>query len=416
MQATTELALEEHRTRHGVALLSTEIAALRSTFPSMAVTPSPERAGLYDLTPGADIGVLVLGNRLISVRPKVDIERVFFLLSYTLRRARWLDDEFPYAGADSIVELIAQVFAQHLEVALARGVLQGYRTEEEVLSVVRGRIDVAQLVKRQYGRFPPIAVSFDEFTEDVELNRVLRAALARLLGLRLRYPTTEKRLRSFDSHLARVTLVEYDKRRLPRFTYNRLNARFETAVELALLILRSTSIEMPVGGTRAASFVVDMNKVFEDFVITTLRESLGEDEHTFPQGAQGRTLYLDRERRTRLEPDLSLWDAGKCVFVGDVKYKKTRSAQVPNADLYQLLAYITATGLTAGLLVYAAGEDAPGTRTVVNVGHEIEVVALDIGGSPESILREVDELATRIRGFATRARQQQSSTPSPTAA
>ena len=54
----------------------------------------------------------------------------------------------------------------------------------------------------------------------------------------------------------------------------------------------------------------------------------------------------------RLAPDLSWWDGPTCTFVGDAKYKNITGERVPNADLYQLLAYATAlepAGRAAGL-------------------------------------------------------------------
>ena len=64
-------------------------------------------------------------------------------------------------------------------------------------------------------------------------------------------------------------------------------------------------------------------------------------------------MHLDEAGRVRLQPDLSWWDGRVCTFVGDAKYKRTKDERVPNADLYQMLAYATALDLPGGLLVYA---------------------------------------------------------------
>ena len=99
-----------------------------------------------------------------------------------------------------------------------------------------------------------------------------------------------------------------------------------------------------------------MNRVFEDFVVVALREQLRLSDREFVQGARHRSLWLDRGRRVRLKPDLSWWDAGRCVFVGDVKYKRVQVAEIEHPDIYQLLAYSIATNLPGGMLIYAAGE------------------------------------------------------------
>ena len=88
---------------------------------------------------------------------------------------------------------------------------------------------------------------------------------------------------------------------------------------------------------------------------------------------------------------------GRCRFVGYAKYKGLDVAGFRHADIYQMLAYCTASGLASGLLVYAAGEAESGVHRVRNAGKTIEVASLDLNGSPEEILDEVGRLADRVR-------------------
>ena len=55
------------------------------------------------------------------------------------------------------------------------------------------------------------------------------------------------------------------------------------------------------------------------------------------------------------------------------------------ADLYQLHAYCTATGLGGGMLIYAAGEDEPGVHVVRESGKRLAIVALDLAGTPDQL-------------------------------
>ena len=68
-----------------------------------------------------------------------------------------------------------------------------------------------------------------------------------------------------------------------------------------------------------------------------------------------------------------------------------------HADIYQMLAYCTATDLPSGMLVYAAGEGEPGTYRVKHADKTIEVVSLELDGTPEAMLEEVRRLAQRVR-------------------
>ena len=77
--------------------------------------------------------------------------------------------------------------------------------------------------------------------------------------------------------------------RYPEIRYTRLNEHYRPAVELARLVLRSDSYELRHGAVRGTSFLVDMNRVFEDFVVVAIREALGVSEHSFLAGSEGTT-------------------------------------------------------------------------------------------------------------------------------
>ncbi len=91
------------------------------------------------------------------------------------------------------------------------------------------------------------------------------------------------------------------------------------------------------------------------------------------------------------------------MFVGDAKYKLIRDERVPNADLYQLLAYVSALDLPGGMLIYAEGEADPVIHDVRNSGKRLEVAALDLSGSLEEILLRIEQLADRVRALREEA-------------
>ena len=287
--------------------------------------------------------------------------------------------------------------------ALDRGNLRGYRLEEAALNTLRGRIRFSDQIKRRYGVFPPAEVRYDEFTEDIEENRLLKAGLDRLARMRIRSERARQSLRIFDKALEEVQLAFYNPRQLPEILYTRLNGHYRPAINLAKLILRSASFELRHGEIRASTFLVDMNEVFENFVVVALREALGQSERAFPQNARGRRLFLDQAEEVRLEPDLSWWDGPRCTFVGDAKYKQVAVSGIKHPDLYQLLAYTVAADLPAGLLVYAAGEGDHAAHRVTHLGKTLEVVPLDLSGGPNEILVQVDELANRVRNLRAQA-------------
>jgi 5-methylcytosine-specific restriction enzyme subunit McrC len=399
-----QLCLTEYETKRAVALTPTHRDQLQRLAPSVTVVPTVGCEGAYDLTPGSFVGVVHLDDALeVVISPKLPIERVLFLISYAIGQGRWLEAPAALGRADSLVEAIVRGFTYQLRRALERGVLQDYRAEDDALTTVRGRWRVGDQIRTRFGIVPPIEVTYDDFTEDIELNRLLRGALHRLLRLSVRDDRSRWPLRALDPKLSMVRLVDYDPHRVPQVALDRRSERYRGAVNLARLILTGVSFDLTPGEVGASAFLIDMNKVFEDFLVVALRDALGVSDRVLVQGASGKRLFLDTRDHIALKPDISLWKGGVCLFVGDAKYKRIRPDAYPNADLYQLTAYTIATGLPSGTLVYAAGEEGATVHEVIHAGKRLHLVALDLTVAPEGVLTQIAALASRIRKSAVAA-------------
>ena len=288
------LTLSEYATASDIRLSTDTRDALQALVPSLSITPAPGRSNHYNLTPGSSVGSVQVGDLAVVISPKLPISRVLFMLSYGLDPKAWRNSPFNYGEARSLVEAVIPGFLYHLRSALGPGVLQGYRVEEDTLQTVRGAIRFADQVRRQFGRCVPAEVRFDEFTIDITENQLLKAALTRLGRLRIRSEENRTGLRRYEAALDLVSNVEFAPRNLPAIIYTRLNDRYRPAIELAKLIIRSSSLEMRHGQMSGQAVLFDMNKVFEDFVVNALRETLRVSAREFVQGGSGKGLYLDR--------------------------------------------------------------------------------------------------------------------------
>ncbi|MGB3055253.1 MAG: hypothetical protein WBB52_10405 [Acidimicrobiales bacterium] len=397
------LKLTEYVPAKAVDLTPDEAGSLRRLLPSMSVSPSWEAPGTYDIVPGSEVGVVALDSRVVIVRPKVPADRVLFLLSFALDPIRWQDREATYASETDLVEGMAALYGRELNRALRRGVLQGYRVEEDSLTTLRGRVRFDDQLRRRFGMSAPIEVRFDDYTTDTDLNRLLLSALRRLSRLPIRSQRVRSTLSFCSSVLAEgVTAVDFTPATMPVIAWNRLNRHFKVAADLAELVIRSTSIEVAEGTRQGAGLVVDMNQAFEDFLRVALREALGLSSSSFPEGRKVRSA-LDVHGKIKLEPDLSWWQSGRCRFVGDAKYKRINVSGIKHPDLYQLLAYVIGLDLPAGLLVYAAGEAEAVEHVIPHAGKRLEVTTVDLSGKPTAILGRVDRLARRVRSLAAEA-------------
>lgn len=378
--------------------LAVDASGLASVGLAGAGNTSPPIAGsqvgdAYPLTAGSRVGVVLLPDgETLRVAPKLAIPQLMFLLSYAADPRGWKDIGPQYAGGD-LFAAVASAFVAHAERATRPAPLRGYVQVDEAVLTLRGRIRVGDQLARHAGLPLPLEVTHDEFTTDVPENRLLLGAAELLVRLPLVPTPVRRRLLRLRATLDGVapTRPGPDVRApLP----SRINAHYGGAMALAELLLRRTAITTTAGDTAGVAFSFDLNKVFEDFLTTSLRAAVrrhgGRLEVQVP-------IHLDVAGHIRMKPDLVWWKDGRHRAVLDAKYKALVDARFPNADAYQLLAYCTAMNLPEGYLVYARdGGATTRTHTVRHAGIEIRVEAIDVEQAPEDVLAAVGRLADRV--------------------
>ena len=396
------LDLQEYKPSEPVRLSMEDRDSLDAARLGISVSPASGANDWYVLTPGSTVGAVELDDLSVLIEPKIGIPKLLSMACYAIGAYKQRPlDEFDFSREKSLPDLLALALAAAARRAFAGGLLHDYRAEEDALYTVRGRIRVADQIRRRFSIPMPIEVGWDEFTDDIEANRLVKAAVGRLRRIRLRRTDARRGLVWVSGMLGNVSAVEFRPSEVPEVKFDRLNERYRNVVGLSRLILRHSAFESGRGEVRASGFTMDMNKVFEEFVTTALRESLSVSDRVLR--AQ-RHVPLDEGKRVSMYPDLTLWDGRRCVFVGDAKYKKTVSQRVPNADLYQLLAYTTALDLPSGLLIYAKGEDEPATHTVEHASKRLQIAALNLGGNFDAVLADVGRIAKLVRAQRDKAR------------
>ena len=355
----------------------------------------------WELRPSSHVGVFRCGDLNVVIRPRIPMDRVMFLVGFSLSPGDWGEAPFSLTIDDDILEAIVPAFVRLTQEAIRRGLLQGYRTEEAALSTIRGRIRVSEQVNRRYGWPMPVEVSHDDFTEDIEENRLLKTAIHLLGRMPVKSAEAIQGLNGLRPAFASVSLGTYRRGVVPEVHYTRLNRNYRPAVEMARLAIGSTLLEFLHGEAVGASLLVDMNRVFGTFVRTALRQELRLSESQWPAApTPGRPLHLAEEGQVRVNPGLSWWRGSRCVFVGDTRYTSAEDAGDGGghqSDIYRMLAYCTAADLPSGLLVYAGGQAESAVHRIRHSEKTIEVVSLDLSGTPGETLEQVQALAERVK-------------------
>lgn len=377
------------------ALAATKLVETSLTLDGMLRLRSGSLVGAVRVTAGQQQAEL-------HVRPKIEIARLFWLLGYARDPRGWRDDPVGLTHEDELVPAMAAAFTATASRALAAGVLQGYRTVEDTLPLVRGRLREADQLRARPGLALPVEVRYDDYTADIPENQILLSAVRRLHRVPGIPPTARNALHRIAAALADATPLIAGAP-VPDTPANRFNQRYQPALRLARLVLAGNSIEHGHGPTTASGYVFDLNSVFEQWLTTALRQAV---EARYGGRVTGQyQMHLDDARQLPLvRPDITWWDGRRCLAAVDAKYKVLKKTPPPG-DIYQMLAYCTALNLARGHLVYASpATTQPAEFRLTGSGVRIVVHSVDLSAPLAALQEQISQIAEAVAADAAPSR------------
>lgn len=382
---SADITLREHKARD-VTLFDDEVALLRREFAGRVDVVPTSSAGVYTLQSRQYVGFVVLPtSRVIGIRPKVQIDVLFAMLAKAHHLADFGPEPSAHTSVADLFEFVVGFFVSMVEELVARGILRGFEPHKDDLLALRGKLLVAETIRRRPVVRDRHWCAFTEFTADVPENRVLKLTCDTLLPFPYRrIPDLSCRLRRLLRILADVTLDPDAVGTFDRLVYHRLNEHYRPALALARLLLSCLSPGGARGPHQFLAFLVDMNSLFERYVTAVLQEAAVEhgDLSVIAQDVHS----LDLDRQVVVRPDVVVYRGDVPGLALDVKYKLDEASM----DIYQAMAYCHALGLQQAVLVYPASEGIAAVCHRIRPRGDIEVVtlSLDLSGGVADLRRQ----------------------------
>ena len=245
-----------------------------------------------------------------------------------------------------LLEVFIAEFLSAVGHVVKRGLRREYVPEQSNLFALRGKLLVSQQLRQNLQRPDRFFTDHDEFSPNRPENRLLHAALRKVLGVTVSQ-LNQRLARELTFVFADVPLSSNVREDLQRVRIDRGMSHYTDAVAWARLILQEESPLTGAGANDAPSLLFPMEALFEAFVAKHLAEQL---QHPLTLKTQARLHHLVRHQGAdwfRLKPDLLVRDAAGERLVLDTKWKLIDSRKsngtdkygLAQSDFYQLQAY-----------------------------------------------------------------------------
>lgn len=245
-----------------------------------------------------------------------------------------------------LLEIFTSEFLYSVEYIVKHGLRSEYRQRQGNLFALRGKLLISSHLRENLYRADRFFTEHDVFTMDRPENRLVRAALRRVL-LFTRTHVNQKLARELDFVFADIPPSMHIQSDFQKVRLDRGMGYYANALAWARLILNEESPLTGTGYHSAPSLLFPMEAVFEAYVEKHLKSQL---RTGFVLKAQAKSQHLvlhDNQSWFRLKPDLLIKQKNSTRLVLDAKWKLLDATkkngrekyQLSQADFYQLYAY-----------------------------------------------------------------------------
>jgi 5-methylcytosine-specific restriction enzyme subunit McrC len=388
------LYLREYESCLCAALTDEQANALHPQYDRYITIQRGWQPGTWELTARHYVGTIVLSDLRVIIEPKVSMQNLFYMLTYAYDLADFRREAVPLATGEELFEFIVVIFLRQVEQLVQRGIYRAYITEEGNQPFLRGRLVLADHLQRNVLHVQRFYQRTSEFTADVPENRILRYTLGQLSRLDYRERDLRQQIRRVASAFSEVSPMPIAPADCDRVVYTRLNAAYRTRINLARLLIQHLSLEGRAGPTEFATYLLDMNKVFELFVARFLASHFA--SHPSIQVDIQPDIWLDVDRQEKGSPDVVLRRDGRRYLVLDTKYK-TFHSKPDEGDRNQMVMYCHTLRLPRGILIYA--NDQPVYHHANFEGIVLHAQALALHGSLDEFKERCQQFAGQFEGM-----------------
>ena len=340
----------------------------------------------------------------------IRIQNIYHMLAYAfqvLREQGYRDvatEEFA-----NTAELCAAILARGISSQLKRGLGREYVSMTEPLSSLRGKIEVTESVKTRSVLRRQLVCSYDEFSVDTHMNRILKATCMLLLRADIAKARKKelKRLLVFFPDVNDIDLANVDW----HMRFDRNNQTYRMLMNVCWLVYKGLLQTQSDGSTRLMDFLDEqrMSRLYEKFILEYYRQEWPE----LNASASYIGWALDDDADDMLpamKSDIMLSRGGTVLIIDAKYYSHTTQQQfgkrtIHSNNLYQIFTYVknkeaelvkaNVSHEVSGMLLYARTDEEiqPDGKYQMS-GNRISVKTLDLNQPFDEIASCLDDLAT----------------------
>lgn len=338
----------------------------------------------------------------------IPIQNVYYMLSYAFQvlneqgYKNIATEQFHNTG-----ELMAAILEKGIAIQLKRGLGKEYIPQTEALSSLRGKIDIAESIKTQSMLRKQLICTYDEFSVNSTMNRIIKSTVALLLRSNIS-KQRKKNLRKLMMYFGEVNFIDLHTVNW-NVQYNRNNQTYRMLISVCYLVVKGLLQTQSDGSTQLMDFLDEqrMCRLYEKFILEYYRK---EYKDQITANASQIPWQLDNEENTMLpvmQSDIMLQHDNRVLIIDAKYYEHSTQVQfdkhtLHSSNLYQIFTYVKNKEYelrdrehkVSGMLLYAKTKEEVYPNNVYQMsGNQITVRTLDLNLPFSDIAKQLNTIA-----------------------
>lgn len=336
------------------------------------------------------------------------IKNIYYMLTYAFHALRQSNyEEIEVEDFENIHDMFAAILGKGVSRQLKQGLYREYVTNNEDLTVKRGKILIPGTIKNRLQHKQVLNCEFDELSENNIYNQILKTTMMCLLrqsGVKQEHRSIlKKELLFFES----VEYVEPFEIRWDKLRFQKNNQEYRMLLNICNLVLQGLLLSNEPGNVKMATFLDEqrMCRLYEKFILEYYRHHRPE-LYANPDQIDWDTDQDKLDLLPTMQTDITLKnkDKTKTLIIDAKYYARTLQSQfdtytIHSNNLYQIYAYVNnlkarRNGVVAGMLLYAKTEEQIHPNNSYTIGgNRITVTTLDLNLPFTAIAEQLETIA-----------------------
>lgn len=336
----------------------------------------------------------------------IPVQNIYYMLAYAfqvLNENGYKDIETEQF--DNVGELCAAILAKGIALQLKRGLGKEYIPQTEPISALRGKIDISESIKTQSLLRKQLVCTYDEFTVNSYLNRILKSTMELLIRADIS-KARKKELRKLLVFFGEVEPLDVHDINW-RVQFNRSNQSYRMLVSICYLVVKGLLQSNTAGGVNLMDYLDEqrMCRLYEKFILEYYRKEHPE----IKTSASQIPWQLDDDFNAMLpvmQTDIMLSQGTTSLIIDAKYYGHTMQSQygahtLHSGNLYQVFTYVKnkdiaygdAPHTVSGMLLYAQTDEIVQPNHIYHMsGNKISVRTLDLNRPFSEIATQLDDI------------------------